>query len=123
MGWLVCGLLAGARPALPGSKLQWCVWFDGAVLGVSGEAVSLTATRLRLAELIHSYWTAHARPPTQISQTALAVGARYWLNDTVHVMATVRNLTNETYYTGSINSTTVNVGNPRSFTVELRTGF
>jgi len=41
----------------------------------------------------------------------------------LQLMAAVRNLFDETHYTGSINSTTVGVGTPRSFTVELRASF
>jgi len=52
--------------------------------------------------------------------TLFDLGARYRLSRNLELMATVRNLTDETYYTGSINSTTVTVGTPRSVTVELR---
>ncbi len=55
--------------------------------------------------------------------TLFDLGARMRLNDNFQLMANVRNLFDVTYYTGSINATTVNVGTPRSFTVELRTGF
>lgn len=52
--------------------------------------------------------------------TLFDLGARYRINRNLELMATVRNITDETYYTGSINSTTVNVGTPRSVTLELR---
>ncbi|MFC4254226.1 TonB-dependent siderophore receptor [Altererythrobacter xixiisoli] len=55
--------------------------------------------------------------------TLVDLGARVKLNDNFQLMANVRNLFDATYYTGAINGTTVNVGAPRSFTVELRTGF
>lgn len=52
--------------------------------------------------------------------TLFDLGARYNVSENLQVMAVVRNLLDETHYTGSINSTTVGVGTPRSFTVELR---
>lgn len=55
--------------------------------------------------------------------TLVDLGARYRLTSNLQLMAAVRNLFDETHYTGSINSTTVGVGTPRSFTVELRASF
>lgn len=55
--------------------------------------------------------------------TLVDIGARYRLTDNVQLMAAVRNLFDETFYTGSINSTTIGVGTPRSLTLELRAGF
>lgn len=55
--------------------------------------------------------------------TLFDLGARYRVNGNLEVMAAVRNLFDKTFYTGSINPATVGVGSPRSFTLELRTGF
>lgn len=55
--------------------------------------------------------------------TTFDVGARYKLNQTVSLMANIRNLTDKTYYTGSSTTTSILVGAPRSFTLELKAGF
>lgn len=53
------------------------------------------------------------------SYTLVDLGVRYRLTDTLELSANVRNLFDETYYTGSINSTTIGVGQPRAFLVGL----
>ena len=55
--------------------------------------------------------------------TLVDLGARYRVSDNLQLMAAMRNLFDETFYTGSINPTTVGVGTPRSVTLELRAGF
>jgi outer membrane receptor protein involved in Fe transport len=55
--------------------------------------------------------------------TVFDLGARYKLSETLSLMANVRNLTDKTYYTGSSTTTSVLVGSPRAFTVEVKAGF
>lgn len=52
--------------------------------------------------------------------TLVDIGAAYRLTQTASVSMNVRNLFDETFYTGAINSTTINVGAPRSLIVGLR---
>jgi len=56
------------------------------------------------------------------SYTLFDLGARYRVNENLQFMAGIRNLFDETYYTGAINTTSVNVGAPRNFTLEVRAG-
>ncbi|TVQ43778.1 MAG: TonB-dependent siderophore receptor [Gammaproteobacteria bacterium] len=51
--------------------------------------------------------------------TLVDLGARYRLSDKLEVSANIRNLFDKTYYTGSINSTTIGVGQPRSVMLGL----
>ncbi|HWJ70622.1 MAG TPA: TonB-dependent siderophore receptor [Sphingobium sp.] len=55
--------------------------------------------------------------------TLFDLGARYRLTPTFDLTANVRNLFDATYYTGAINSTSVNVGTPRSFMLGVGLGF
>ena len=48
------------------------------------------------------------------SYTLVDLGARYRLTRNVELSANIRNLFDETFYTGSINSTTIGVGAPRA---------
>lgn len=55
--------------------------------------------------------------------TLADLGARYRLNDRISFTTNLRNMFDETYYTGSINATTVNVGQPRTLTVGIDLAF
>ena len=55
--------------------------------------------------------------------TVFDLGARYKLSETLSLMANVRNLTDKTYYSGSSTTTSVLVGSPRAFTLEVKAGF
>lgn len=51
--------------------------------------------------------------------TLVDLGARYRFTDHIELSANIRNLFDKTYYSSAINSTTVGVGEPRSFMLGL----
>jgi len=51
--------------------------------------------------------------------TLVDLGLAYRLSESVRVRGNVRNLFDDTFYTGAINSTTVGIGAPRSFLLSL----
>lgn len=104
-------------PNAPKSALGLFASYDFAqASGLSGLSLSggVTHSGLRQGKSDNAFYLP--------AYTLVDAGVKYRLTDKVALTANVRNLLDETYYTGSINSTTVGVGQPRSVLFGLNFG-